>query len=161
MQTFLTWDLVFYAFIFEWKKSKPVTRTLYSQTGKYMKWAETFVWCLLLFLKLYTGIIWHSYFPSHWISQQKGSGWSGAKWVKHTHMQTPFMNQEFIFELCVLLTSNYNVRQHTMIMWDVFSVTTLPRRRKDCIFNHLHFLSSCPVDLETILLISFAVQYKS
>ena len=34
------------------------------------------------FLKLYTGIIWHSYFPSHGISQQKGSGWSGAKWVK-------------------------------------------------------------------------------
>ena len=33
------------------------------------------------FLKLYTGIIWHSYFPSHGISQRKGSGWSGAKWV--------------------------------------------------------------------------------
>ena len=33
------------------------------------------------FLKLYTGIIWHSYFPSHGISQQKGSGWSRAKWV--------------------------------------------------------------------------------
>ena len=44
----------FYAFIFEWKKSKPVgyARTLYSQTGKNMKWAETFVWCLLLIFKV-------------------------------------------------------------------------------------------------------------
>ena len=33
------------------------------------------------FLKLCTWIIWHSYFPSHAISYQKGSGWSGAKWV--------------------------------------------------------------------------------
>ena len=43
----------FYAFIFSWKKSKPVgyTRTLYLQTGKNTKWAETFVWCLLLIFK--------------------------------------------------------------------------------------------------------------
>ena len=36
------------------KKSKPVgyTRTLYSHTGKNMKWAETFVWCLLLIFKI-------------------------------------------------------------------------------------------------------------
>ena len=34
------------------------------------------------FLKLYTRIIWHSYFPSHGISWQKSSGWSGAKLVK-------------------------------------------------------------------------------
>ena len=32
-------------------------------------------------LKLYTGIIWHSYFPPHGILLRKGSGWSGAKWV--------------------------------------------------------------------------------
>ena len=32
---------------------------------------------------LYTGIIWHSYFPLHGISWWKGSGRSGAKWVKH------------------------------------------------------------------------------
>ena len=53
MQTFLTWDFIFILF-FEWKKSKPVgyTRTLYSQTGKNTKWAETFVWCLLLILKV-------------------------------------------------------------------------------------------------------------
>ena len=52
MRTFLTWVFFyfFYAFIFEWKKSKPAgyTRTLYSQTGKNTKWAETLVWCLLL-----------------------------------------------------------------------------------------------------------------
>ena len=42
------------AFIFAWKKSKPVgyTRTMYSQTGKNMKWAETFFWCLLLIFKV-------------------------------------------------------------------------------------------------------------
>ena len=34
--------------------SKPVgyTRTLYSQMGKNKKWAETFVWCLLLIFKV-------------------------------------------------------------------------------------------------------------
>ena len=39
MWTFLTWDF-FYAFIFLWKKSKPVgyTSMLYSQTGKNTKW---------------------------------------------------------------------------------------------------------------------------
>ena len=53
MQIFLTWDF-FNAFIFVWKKSKPVgyTRTLYSQTGENTKWAETFVWCLLLIFKV-------------------------------------------------------------------------------------------------------------
>ena len=45
----------FYAFYFFLrKKSKPVgyTRTLYSQTGGNTKWAETFVWCLLLIFKV-------------------------------------------------------------------------------------------------------------
>ena len=52
MRTFLTWGkkLCFYFLV---KKSKPVgyTRTLYSQTGENTKWAETFVWCLLLIFK--------------------------------------------------------------------------------------------------------------
>ena len=57
MQTFLIWDffnLFFMLLFFQWKKSKPVgyTRTLYSQTGKNMKWAETFVWCLSLIFKV-------------------------------------------------------------------------------------------------------------
>ena len=36
------------------EKPKPVeyTRTLYSQTGENTKWAETFVWCLLLIFKV-------------------------------------------------------------------------------------------------------------
>ena len=39
---------------FSKKKYKPVgyTRTLYSQTGKNIKWAETFVWYLLLIFKV-------------------------------------------------------------------------------------------------------------
>ena len=41
-----------------------------------------------LFLKLYTGIIWHSYFPSHGISQWKGRGWSGAKYY-HSTISSP------------------------------------------------------------------------
>ena len=46
--------LFFMHLFFAWKKSKPVgyTRTLYSQTGENMKWAETFVWCLLLIFKV-------------------------------------------------------------------------------------------------------------
>ena len=55
MRIFLTRDSSFFnTFIFEWKKSKPVgsTRTQYSQTGKNMKWAETFVWCLLFIFKV-------------------------------------------------------------------------------------------------------------
>ena len=54
MRTFLTWDLfIFYAFIFAWKKSKPVGYIrLYLQTGENTKWAETFVWCLLLIFKV-------------------------------------------------------------------------------------------------------------
>ena len=55
MRIFLTWDFYFfYAFIFAWKNPKPVgyTRTLYLQTGKNTKWAETFVWCLLLIFKV-------------------------------------------------------------------------------------------------------------
>ena len=48
-------DLGFFlCFYFLVKKSKPVryTRTLYSQTGENTKWAETFVWCLLLIFKV-------------------------------------------------------------------------------------------------------------
>ena len=52
MWTFLIWDffLCFYFCV----KNKPVgyTRTLYLQTGENMKWAETFVWCLLLIFKV-------------------------------------------------------------------------------------------------------------
>ena len=34
------------------KKKKEYVRTVYSQTGKTTKWAETFVWCLLLIFKV-------------------------------------------------------------------------------------------------------------
>ena len=46
--------LSFLCFYFLVKKSKPTkyTRTLYSQTGENTKWAETFVWCLLLIFKV-------------------------------------------------------------------------------------------------------------
>ena len=39
------------------KKSKSVgyTRTMYSQTGKNTKWAETFIWCLLSILSCIPG----------------------------------------------------------------------------------------------------------
>ena len=51
------WLGIFYFFMlifFSEKKSKPVgyTRTLHSQTWKNTKWAETFVWCLLLIFKV-------------------------------------------------------------------------------------------------------------
>ena len=39
---------------------------MYLQTGKNTKWAEDFILCL--FLKLYIGIIWQSYFPLDGIS---------------------------------------------------------------------------------------------
>ena len=54
MQTFLTWDFFFMLLFFS-EKIKTCwiyTRTLYSQTGKNTKWAETFVWCLLLIFKV-------------------------------------------------------------------------------------------------------------
>ena len=46
--------IIFWRFYFCMKKIKPVgyTRTLYSQTGKNTKWAETFVWCSLLIFKV-------------------------------------------------------------------------------------------------------------
>ena len=55
MQTFLTWDFFFFMLLFfSGKKSNPVgyTRTLFSQTGKNKKGAETFVWCWLLIFKV-------------------------------------------------------------------------------------------------------------
>ena len=55
IETFLTWDFFFFMLLFlSEKNTKPVsyTRTLYSQPEKNMKWAETFVWCLLLFFKI-------------------------------------------------------------------------------------------------------------
>ena len=56
-QTFLTWDFLnSFCMLLFWseKKSKPAgyTRTLYSQTGKNMKWAETFVCCWLLIFEV-------------------------------------------------------------------------------------------------------------
>ena len=60
LQKFLICVSFFYAFIFEWNKSRPAryTRTIYSQTGK-----NTVSWNFYLvfitdFFKLYTGIIW-------------------------------------------------------------------------------------------------------
>ena len=55
MRTFLTLDFFFLMLLFFCeKKSKPVgyTTPLYSQTGENTKWAETFVWCLLLIFKV-------------------------------------------------------------------------------------------------------------
>ena len=73
-----------YAFIFQWKKSKPVgyTRTLYSQTGKNMKWAETFVWCLLLIFKVVYQDHLTQLLPFAWDFVAKGQRLVGAKWVK-------------------------------------------------------------------------------
>ena len=56
MQTFLTWNM-FLCFYFLVKRIKACwiyiyTSTLYSQTGKNTKWAETFVWCLLSIFKV-------------------------------------------------------------------------------------------------------------
>ena len=59
MQTFLTWDwFLFFRFYF-WVIKKKIktcwiyTRTMHNlQTGKNMKWAETFVWCLVLIFKV-------------------------------------------------------------------------------------------------------------
>ena len=67
MWTFLTWNFCFFYFLVK-NKAKPIgyTRTMYLQTGKTTKWAETFLSGVYYwFLKLYTRIIWHSYFPSH------------------------------------------------------------------------------------------------
>ena len=57
MQTFLTWDLFifFLMLLFFSEKNQNLLlfkRTMYSQTGKNMKWAETFVWCLLSIFKV-------------------------------------------------------------------------------------------------------------
>ena len=63
MHTFLIWIIfvfcifgLFFVCFYFWvkNKSKPVryTRTMYSQTGKNTKRAETFIWCLLLIFKV-------------------------------------------------------------------------------------------------------------
>ena len=51
-------------------KTKTVgyTRTLYLQTGKNTVSWNFYLVFIIDFLKLYTGIIWHSYFPLHGIS---------------------------------------------------------------------------------------------
>ena len=69
-------DLGFFlnASIFEWKNSKPVgyTRTMYLQTGKATKWAETFIWCLLLIFKVVYGDHLIQLFPFVWDFIVKG-----------------------------------------------------------------------------------------
>ena len=75
MWSFLIWDCFFlnYAFIFSESKHVEYTKTMYSQTGKNTKWAETFIWCLLLIFNLYAGILWHSYLlPFAWDFTEKG-----------------------------------------------------------------------------------------
>ena len=55
MRTFLTFFFFFFFLLFfSEKNKKPIryTRTPYSQIGKNTKWAETFVWCLLLIFKV-------------------------------------------------------------------------------------------------------------
>ena len=65
---------IFHAFIFAWKKSKPVgyTRILYSQTGKNTKWAETFVWCLVLIFKVVCWDHLTQFLPFAWDFVAKG-----------------------------------------------------------------------------------------
>ena len=87
MWTFQIWEKKNYAFIFEWTKPKPVgyTRTTYSQTGENTKWAEIFIWCLLLIFEI---VYWDhltQLLPLHGIAYRKASGWSGAKWDTQTH----------------------------------------------------------------------------
>ena len=40
-------------------------------TGKNTKWAEIFIWCLLLLFKVVYQDHWHSYFPLHGISSSE------------------------------------------------------------------------------------------
>ena len=63
------------------KKSKPVgyTRTMYFQTEKNTKRAETFIWCLLLIFKVvYRGHL-TQLLPFAWDFTEKGQ-WK-AKWA--------------------------------------------------------------------------------
>ena len=72
------------AFIFQWKRTKPVgyTRTLYSQTGENTKRAEIVVWCLLLIFKVVSWDHLTQLLPFAWdFIAKKGSVWSGTKWV--------------------------------------------------------------------------------
>ena len=75
MQTFLILEKK-YAFYFGVTKSK--TCWIY-KNNVFVNWEKYKVSWFLMF---YSGILWHSYFPSHGISERKGSSWSGAKWVK-------------------------------------------------------------------------------
>ena len=96
MQTFLTWDFFFMLLFFREKNSKPVryTRTLYSQTGKNTKWAETFVWCLLLLFKV---VYWDHLTQLPVTSLCKGfcgeraAAGLGPKWVKSWLRQQLFL----------------------------------------------------------------------
>ena len=91
----------FNAFIIEWKKSKPVgyTRTMYSQTGKNTVLNElkllfdVYYW----FLKLYTGIIWHSYFPPHgFCSERAAAGvWPRRLTNQHPQRRNTIFNHQF------------------------------------------------------------------
>ena len=84
MRIFLTWDYFFLRFYFCVKKNLnllDIQEHCIRKLGKIRSELKLLFGVHYWFLKLYPGIIWHSYFPSHGISQRKGSGWSGAKWV--------------------------------------------------------------------------------
>ena len=85
MWTFLTWIFFFCFLIFSEKNQNlldNIQEHCIRKQGKIQSELKLLFGVHYWFFKLYTGIIWHSYFPLQRISSRKGSGWSGAKWVK-------------------------------------------------------------------------------
>ena len=77
------WDLLCFYFrvIFFFLNLLDIQEQCLRKLGKIRSELKLLYGIYYWFLKLYTRILWHSYFPLHGISQPKGSGWSGAKWV--------------------------------------------------------------------------------
>ena len=72
MRTFMTWDFfIFYALFFSENKTKKLSdiqEHCICKLGKIRSKLKLLFGVYYWFLKLYTGIIWHSYFPSEGIS---------------------------------------------------------------------------------------------
>ena len=71
IQTFLTWDYYFFMLLFLSEKNQnllDIQEHYIRKLGKIRSELKLLFGVYYWFLKLYTGIIWHRYFPSHGIS---------------------------------------------------------------------------------------------
>ena len=121
------------------KKSKPVgyTRTLYLQTGENTKWAETFVWCLLLIFK----VVYQDFLCMGFRSERAAAGLGPSGLNLFTFLPC-ILSKILSFKLqnILCISPKQNYCQDSPEVWSILMACLIPQL---CNFVAISFCPKC------------------